>query len=90
MAQLSARPVIAGASAPIKAPAISPAVSQPGRYERSPQTQSAASFGEMHVHVHLHGNFTDNARDIARMTADAVQAEFDKRFRSRSRFSDSE
>jgi len=88
--QLGARPAIATASAPIKQPPVIQAVGQPVRSDRNSPTSNPPSFGEMHVHVHLHGNFTDNARDIARMTADAVQAEFDKRFRSRGRFSDSE
>ncbi|HAZ7191979.1 phage tail tape measure protein [Escherichia coli] len=90
LAQLGARTVIAAASAPIKPPVTAPAEGQPGRAERSSQAKTAAPFGEMHVHVHLHGNFTDNARDIARAAADAVQAEFDKRFRSRSSFSDND
>lgn len=88
--QLGARPAIATASAPIKQPPAIQAVGQPVRSDRNSPASNIPSFGEMHVHVHLHGNFTDNARDIARMTADAVQAEFDKRFRSRGRFSDSE
>ena len=58
LAQLGARTVIAAASAPIKPPVTAPAVGQPGRAERSSQAKTAAPFGEMHVHVHLHGNFT--------------------------------
>lgn len=90
LAQLGARPIIAAASTPIKPPPTAPAVGQLDRPERRAQAQATAPFSKMHIHVHLHGNFTDNARDIARAAADAVQTEFDKRFRSRSSFSDND
>lgn len=90
LGQLSARQAIAAASTPIKQPVPLPAVGSPSKTERAGTTQSAALAGEIHVHVHLHGNLTDNAREIARVAADAVQAEFDKRFRSRSSFRDSD
>lgn len=89
LAQLSTRPAIASASVPIKpAPASLPIGGQGGK-QASRQAQSGAP-DEIHIHVHLHGNFSNEARDIARMVADAAEAEFNKRSRSRSSFRDNE
>ncbi len=89
LTQLSGRPVIAAASAPIKPAAEIQAIGGQSRKQISRSAQNTTP-DEMHIHIHMHGNFSNNARDIARMTADAVQAEFNKRFRSRSSFSDNE
>lgn len=89
LAQLSARPVIAAASAPIKPAAEVQAIGGQSSKPASRTAQNTAP-DEMHIHIHMHGNFSNDARDIARMTADAVQAEFNKRFRSRSSFSDND
>ncbi|WGL54594.1 phage tail tape measure protein [Kluyvera intermedia] len=89
LAQLSGRPVIAAASAPIKPAAEIVAIGGQANKQASQPAQNATP-EEMHIHIHLHGNFSNEAQDIARMTADAVQTEFNKRFRSRSSFRDNE
>lgn len=89
LAQLSGRPVIAAASAPIKPAAEIVAIGGQANKQASRPAQNATP-EEMHIHIHLHGNFSNEAQDIARMTADAVQTEFNKRFRSRSSFRDNE
>lgn len=89
LAQLSGRPVIAAASAPIKPAAEILAIGGQANKQASRPAQNATP-EEMHIHIHLHGNFSNEAQDIARMTADAVQTEFNKRFRSRSSFRDNE
>jgi TP901 family phage tail tape measure protein len=89
LAQLSGRPVIAAASAPIKPAAEIQAIGGQTSQQASRPAQNTTP-EEMHIHIHLHGNFSNEAQDIARMTADAVQTEFNKRFRSRSSFRDNE
>lgn len=87
LSQLSARPAIAAASAPIRQPVTAPAVAQPSRSRGSAPPQPAAP-EELHVHVHLHGAVTDSTREMAHMITDAVRAEVGKHLRSRSSFSD--
>lgn len=89
LTQLSERPVIAAASAPIKPAAEIQAIGGQSSKQISRSAQNTTP-DEIHIHIHMHGNFSNDARDIARMTADAVQAEFNKRFRTRSSFSDNE
>lgn len=89
LAQLSTRPAIASASVPIKpAPASPPIGGQSGKQASRPARDTMPD--EVHIHLHLHGNFSNEARDIARIAADAVEAEFNKRLRSRSSFRDNE
>ena len=87
LAQLSARPVIAAASAPIKPAAEVQAIGGQSSKQASRPAQNIAP-DEMHIHVHMHGNLSNDARDIARMVADAVGAELNKRSRSGSSFRD--
>lgn len=87
LAQLSARPVIAAASAPIKPAAEIQAIGGQSSKQASRPAQNTAP-DEMHIHIHMHGNFSNDARDIARMVADAVGAELNKRSRSGSSFRD--
>lgn len=87
LAQLSARPVIAAASAPIKPAAEVQAISGQSSKQASKPAQNTAP-DEMHIHIHMHGNLSNDARDIARMVADAVGAELNKRSRSGSSFRD--
>ena len=87
LAQLSARPVIAAASAPIKPAAEMQAIGGQSSKQASRLAQNTAP-DEMHIHIHMHGNFSNDARDIARMVADAVGAEFNKRSRTGSSFRD--
>lgn len=87
LAQLSARPVIAAASAPIKPAAEVQAIGGQSSKQASRPAQNTAP-DEMHIHIHMHGNLSNDARDIARMVADAVGAELNKRSRSGSSFRD--
>lgn len=87
LAQLSARPVIAAASAPIKPAAEVQAIGGQSSKQASKPAQNTAP-DEMHIHIHMHGNLSNDARDIARMVADAVGAELNKRSRSGSSFRD--
>ncbi|EKG2069728.1 phage tail tape measure protein [Citrobacter sp. RHB20-C16] len=87
LAQLSGRPVIAAASAPIKPAAEMQAIGGQSSKQASRLAQNTAP-DEMHIHIHMHGNFSNDARDIARMVADAVGAEFNKRSRTGSSFRD--
>lgn len=87
LAQLSARPVIAAASAPIKPAAEVQAISGQSSKQASKPAQNTAP-DELHIHIHMHGNLSNDARDIARMVADAVGAELNKRSRSGSSFRD--
>lgn len=87
LAQLSGRPVIAAASAPIKPAAEIQAIGGQSSKPASRTAQNTAP-DEMHIHIHMHGNFSNDARDIARMVADAVGAELSKRSRSGSSFRD--
>ena len=89
LAQLSARPVIAAASAPIKPAAEVQAIGGQSSKQVSGPAQNTAP-DEMHIHIHMHGNFSNDARDIARMVADAVGAELNKRSRSGSSFRDND
>ncbi|WP_410706930.1 phage tail tape measure protein [Citrobacter braakii] len=87
LAQLSARPVIAAASVPIKPAAEVQAIGGQSSKQASRPAQNTAP-DEMHIHIHMHGNLSNDARDIARMVADAVGAELNKRSRSGSSFRD--
>lgn len=87
LAQLSARPVIAAASAPIKPAAEIQAIGGQSSKQASRPAQNTAP-DEMHIHIHMHGNFSNDARDIARIVADAVGAELNNRSRSGSSFRD--
>lgn len=87
LAQLSARPVIAAASTPIKPAAEVQAIGGQSSKQASRPAQNTAP-DEMHIHIHMHGNLSNDARDIARMVADAVGAELNKRSRSGSSFRD--
>lgn len=89
LAQLSARPVIAAASAPIKPAAEVQAIGGQSSKQASKPAQNTAP-DEMHIHIHMHGNLSNDARDIARMVADAVGAELNKRSRSGSSFRDND
>lgn len=89
LAQLSGRPAIAAASAPIKPAAEILAIGGQSGKQASQPAQNATP-EEMHIHIHLHGNFANDAREIARMVADAAEAEFNKRSRSRGSFRDNE
>lgn len=89
LAQLSARPVIAAASAPIKPAAEVQAIGGQSSKQASKPAQNTAP-DEMHIHIHMHGNFSNDARDIARMAAEAVRAELNKRSRSGSSFRDND
>ena len=87
LAQLSGRPVIAAASAPIKPAAEIQAIGGQSSKPASRTAQNTAP-DEMHIHIHMHGNFSNDAHDIARMVADAVGAELNKRSRTGSSFRD--
>lgn len=89
LAQLSARPVIAAASAPIKPAAEVQAIGGQSSKQASKPAQNTAP-DEMHIHIHIHGNFSNDARDIARVAAEAVRAELNKRSRSGSSFRDND
>lgn len=87
LAQLSARPVIAAASAPIKPAVEVQAISGQSSKQASKPAQNTAP-DEIHIHIHMHGDLSNDARDIARMVTDAVGAELNKRSRSGSSFRD--
>lgn len=87
LAQLSARPVIAAASAPIKPVVEVQAIGGQSSKQASKPAQNTAP-DEIHIHIHMHGNLSNDARDIARMVTDAVGAELNKRSRSGSSFRD--
>lgn len=87
LAQLSARPAITAASAPIKPAAEVQAIGGQSSKQASRPTQNTAP-DEMHIHIHMHGNLSNDARDIARMVGEAVVAELNKRSRSGSSFRD--
>ncbi len=89
LAQLSARPVIAAASAPIKPAAEVQAIGGQSSKQASKPAQNTAP-DEIHIHIHMHGNFSNDARDIARVAAEAVRAELNKRSRSGSSFRDND
>lgn len=80
---LSARPAVAAASLPVKQAQLPPV----NRSASNLPVVSGGFTGE--IHVHLHGVDRQDAREIARIAADAVNAELARRERlSRGSFKD--